>query len=174
MSGLRHSEVRGVREPSDIPHASASFDPDARLERSSAVPAQELRGFSPDERVEWNGEHHGGAYKDVFVPRRGEDVEVHHMPANEVNGLEFQDGPTISMDKPDHRLTGSCGMTTEAREYRAQQRELIEAGDFKGAIKMDIDDIHSKFGDKYDGAIQEMLDYAEGAGFIPDQEGLME
>lgn len=174
MSGLRHSEVRGVREPSDIPHASASFDPDARLERPVAAPAQELRGFSPDERVEWNGEHHGGAYKDVFVPGRGEDVEVHHMPANEVNGLEFQDGPTISMDKLDHRQTAGWGNSKEAREYRAQQRELIEAGDFKGAIKMDIDDIQSKFGDKYDGAIQEMLDYAEGAGFIPDQEGLME
>lgn len=96
------------------------------------------------------------------------------MPANEVNGLEFQDGPTISMDKLDHRQTAGWGNSKEAREYRAQQRELIEAGDFKSAIKMDIDDIHSKFGDKYDGAIQEMLDYAEGAGFIPDQEGLME
>ncbi len=38
---------------------------------------------------------------------------------------------------------------------------------------MDIDDIHNKFGDKYDGAIQEMLDYAENKGYISDQKGLL-
>ncbi|WP_269815554.1 hypothetical protein [Parvularcula mediterranea] len=38
---------------------------------------------------------------------------------------------------------------------------MIEAGDFKGAQQMDIDDIQSKFGDKYDDAIQEMRDYTD-------------
>ena len=29
------------------------------------------------------------------------------------------------------------------------------------ALQMDIDDIHEKFGDKYDDAIAEMLDYVQ-------------
>ncbi|MFC6298080.1 hypothetical protein, partial [Pseudomonas spelaei] len=31
----------------------------------------------------------------------------------------------------------------------------------KEAIQMDVDDIRSKFGDKYDKAIKQMLDYAD-------------
>ena len=38
-----------------------------------------------------------------------------------------------------------------------EQRELINAGDFMGAQQMDIDDIHSKFGNKYNKAINEGL-----------------
>ena len=49
----------------------------------------------------------------------------------------------------------------EAREYREQQKKLIEQGKFREALQMDIDDIHEKFGDKYDDAINEMLDYIE-------------
>ena len=78
------------------------------------------------------------------------------------------------MDKADHRILSSTGSSNEAKEYRARQRDLIEAGDFKGAVKMDIDDIHEKCGDKYDGALHEMLDYMEERGYISDQKGLME
>ncbi len=56
------------------------------------------------------------------------------------------------------------------------QRELIEAGDFKAALKMDIDDIlfSNKFDDaeKYNAGLHEAADYAERMGLIPDQEGL--
>lgn len=52
-------------------------------------------------------------------------------------------------------------MSREAREYREQQRELIEQGKFKEALQMDIDDIHEKFGGKYDDAIAEMLEYVD-------------
>jgi hypothetical protein len=38
---------------------------------------------------------------------------------------------------------------------------MIESGDFKGAQQMDIDDVRSKFGDKYDDAIQQMRDHTE-------------
>ena len=67
-------------------------------------------------------------------------------------------------------------MTREAKEYRERQGEFIKAGDFKSAIKMDIDDIRcsGKFEPgKYDKAIQEMLDYAESKGYISDQKGLL-
>ena len=87
--------------------------------------------------------------------------EVHHMPADNVNGLERKDGPAIRMDKEDHRETASCGNSREAREYRAHQKELIEQGKFREALEMDIDDIRGKFGDKYDDAILEMLQYVD-------------
>lgn len=170
MSPMGHSEVRGKSEIGDVKSSSGSFDPDARVEMPQAEAARGDREFSADERVE---ERQGGGYKEVFKPGRGEHTEVHHMPPNEVNGIDFQDGPCIAMDKADHRILANTGSSKEAREYRAKQRELIESGDFKGALKMDIDDIHSKCGDKYDGRIQEMLDYAESKGYISDQKGLL-
>ena len=38
---------------------------------------------------------------------------------------------------------------------------MIKDGDFKGAQQMDVNDIQSKFGDKYDKAVDQMLDYTE-------------
>lgn len=106
-------------------------------------------------------EKKGGSYGEVFKKGEGEKYEVHHMPANNVNGLELNDGPAIKMDKEDHRETGSCGNSKEAREYRAKQKEFIDQGKFREALQMDIDDIHEKFGDKYDDAISEMLKYVD-------------
>lgn len=103
----------------------------------------------------------GGSYKDVRVEGEGDKYEVHHMPADSASPLERGDGPAIKMEKEDHRQTASCGMSREAREYREQQRELIEQGKFKEALQMDIDDIHEKFGGKYDDAIAEMLEYVD-------------
>lgn len=105
-----------------------------------------------------NLEKTGGAYKDL--PAKPEH-EKHHMPSHESTDIPFNDGSCIVMDKGDHRETASCGNSKEAREYRAKQKELIESGDFDKALQMDIDDIQSKFGDKYDDAISEMKDYIE-------------
>ena len=82
-------------------------------------------------------------------------------PADSASPLERNDGPAIKMEKEDHRQTASCGNSREAREYRAQQQKLIEQGEFREALQMDIDDIRDKFGDKYDDAIAEMLKYVD-------------
>ena len=103
----------------------------------------------------------GGSYNDVKIEGEGDMYEVHHMPADSASPLERGDGPAIKMEKEDHRQTASCGMSRDAREYREQQRELIEQGKFREALQMDIDDIHEKFGDKYGDAIKEMLDYVD-------------
>ena len=97
----------------------------------------------------------GGAYSDV--PANG--GERHHMPADSVSPLSKEKGPIINMSSADHKKTASWGRSKAAQEYRARQRELINAGDFMGAQQMDIDDIHSKFGNKYNKAINEMRDY---------------
>lgn len=96
-------------------------------------------------------------------------TEVHHMPANSASELPTDDGPCIVMDYEDHRETASCGNSREAQEYRAKQKELIEQGKYREAFQMDVDDIHEKFGDKYDDAIskaEEYLDQLEKEGKI--------
>lgn len=111
----------------------------------------------------------GGSYKDVHKVGEGDLYEVHHMPADSISELSRGDGPAIKMDKEDHRETASCGTSREAREYRAKQKELIEQGKFREAVEMDINDIRDKFGDKYDNAISQMLEYVdklEGEGKI--------
>ena len=160
---------RRIGEPS-VKVPTAPFNPDERVERSRGEATRIAPEFFPDDRIV---EFHGGSYRDVYIKGLGSIVEVHHMPADEINGLERLDGPCIVMLKEDHRQTASCGMTRDAKKYREQQAEFIQTGDTKGAVKMDIEDIQCKFGNRYDGAIQEMLDYAERIGYIPDQEGLL-
>ena len=103
----------------------------------------------------------GGRYADIFRAGEGEFVEVHHIPPNCVTDIPWADGPAIRMDKADHRITASWGNTLEAMQYRNAQSKLIAEGSFREAVKMDIDDIRSKFGNKYDDEINEMLEYIE-------------
>ena len=112
----------------------------------------------------------GGTYGELKNEWRGkleaQNLQIHHMPAKDVNGLPVNDGPAIVMEEVDHRQTASCGSSLEAREYRAKQKELIDQGKFKEAMQMDIDDIHEKFGDKYDDAIAQMQEVAKEKGLI--------
>jgi uncharacterized protein YjgD (DUF1641 family) len=120
----------------------------------------------------------GGSYKDVKKGSDGETHEVHHMPSDSsYDLLNRNDGPAIKMDKADHRRTASCGSSREAREYQNKQRELIEQGKFMEALKMDIEDILEKFGDKYNDEIKEMLDYVKeliDEGVIEDPDGILD
>ncbi len=142
-----------------------SFNPDARAEISNNLANKET--FDPDARAEVSEqekiEHKGGRYKDLRDEGHGwshePPEEVHHMPADEASPLERNDGPAIAMEYEDHRETASCGNSREAREYRAKQAELIQDGKFEEAMQMDIDDIHEKFGDKYDEGIDQMKQY---------------
>ena len=99
----------------------------------------------------------GGAYNQV--PANG--GEVHHMPADSVSPLSKGKGPGIRMDTPDHYGTASWGRSKEAQAYRARQKELIDQGRFKEAQQMDIDDVRSKFGRKYEQHIRQMRKYTE-------------
>ena len=139
-----------------------TFDPDKRIDvtESKVDFASVDKGFDPDKRVE-NAEKQGGSYAEVKKHSNGETHEVHHMPADSASYLERNDGPAIKMEKADHRQTASCGSTKEAREYQATQKNLIEQGQFREALQMDMDDIRDKFGNKYDSAISEMLSYVD-------------
>lgn len=132
--------------------------PDKMLKMAEAEPlspSMKTGGTYGELKKEWSGK------LETQPPH-----EIHHMPANDVNGLKENDGPAIVMEKADHRQTASCGNSLEAREYRAKQRELIEQGKFDEAMQMDIDDIHDKFGNKYDDAIAQMKETAKEKGLI--------
>ena len=132
--------------------------------------SSQLKEGGTDELYEKDIEKQGGSYGELKKEGHGWNheppQEIHHMPADEASPLDRNDGPAIAMEYEDHRKTASCGNSREAQEYRAQQKALIEEGRFKEAIQMDIDDIQSKFGSKYDNAIQEMLEYAKSKGYI--------
>ena len=104
-----------------------------------------------------SGTKTGGAYKDV--PANG--GQVHHMPADSVSPYSKNSGPGIRMDTPDHMKTASWGRSKSAQVYRAIQKELIDKGLFREAQQMDIENVRALFGNKYDEAIQQMLEYTE-------------
>lgn len=93
-------------------------------------------------------------------------MDSHHCPARNCYRnapISDADGPAIKMDPTDHKLTASYGNSREAKAYRAQQEKFLKEGKLNEAMDMDmdIDDIRSKFGGKYDSAIKEMQDYAK-------------
>ncbi len=128
----------------------------------SAVPQQEVIQGSAG-AVAGGGEEGGadpvtgGAYRDV--PSNG--GENHHMPANSVSPYSKGSGPVINMSAEDHRQTASWGPGFAARSYRAQQQTLINNGDFLRAQQMDINDVQSKFGNKYANSIAQMMNYTQ-------------
>ncbi|MEU0074762.1 DUF6531 domain-containing protein [Streptomyces sp. NPDC006332] len=103
----------------------------------------------------------GGWYGGMTPAREGN--EINHMPAKSAYKhltdpqLTPHMGPAIRMEKPDHRNVTSTGYGQEAREWQQRQRELINAGRFDEAMKMDIDDIRRLYGAKYDQHIAEMV-----------------
>ncbi|MEU0171671.1 polymorphic toxin-type HINT domain-containing protein [Streptomyces iakyrus] len=100
------------------------------------------------------GGANGGKYGDLQPAGAGN--EINHIPANASSPLSKYSGPSIRMDYADHRAVYSTGSSLASKAWRMRQRELIDAGDFRGAMQMDVDDIRARFGNKYDGAIAEM------------------
>ncbi|WP_341405416.1 phage portal protein family protein [Luteolibacter soli] len=126
---------------------------------ASGADARKNRGGGND----GNGKQpRGGAHGKVKgVPGR----ESHHMPADSVSPIPREQGPSISMKEEHHWVTESNGSSKKAKAYRARQKALIEQGRFREAQQMDIDDVRSKFGDEYDGLMQEMQGYTTKIGF---------
>jgi len=126
------------------------------------------------------GGYYGGLRDDVIAEELEGWVEAHHIPSREAieasplyyaNGGKLDDGntPAILMDYDDHRLTASCGNEESANNYRQKQADLINAGKFLEAQKMDIDDIRRNFGKKYDHYIEQAVKHTkhlQEKGFI--------
>ena len=98
----------------------------------------------------------GGPYDKVRAGNTG--GQVHHTPAAKVTPFEYRKGPSVWMETVDHRKTASWGSSKRAEAYRAKQDALINSGKLREAIQMDIDDIRSLFGNKYDANIKQVLE----------------
>lgn len=115
----------------------------------------------------------GGSYYQVSGSNMG--GEVNYMAAySAYKGLSGSpsrsSGPAIWMEKADHRQTASWASSNAAKAYRARQSQYIRGGNWVKAIEMDIRDIQSKFGSKYNGSIKEMLTYANKRGLITNSQ----
>lgn len=101
----------------------------------------------------------GGYYRAVRKANRG--GEVNHIPAYKsyegIVPLNRDKGIAIWMTEADHRKTATWGSHSSAQKFRAEQRELINKGQFEQALLMDIKDIRSQFGSKYNKGIQQAL-----------------
>lgn len=103
--------------------------------------------------------------------------EINHVPAWDTYAaagidVSVSDGYAIVMDTKDHRGKGathetfanSTGSSDHAKGWRSMQTELLEAGNWKDAIDMEIAEYQTKFGQKYDAALSQMLDSAIADG----------
>jgi hypothetical protein len=110
----------------------------------------------------------GGKYSSVKKGGAERGQEAHHMPADAASPKGTSEGVAIQMDKGDHAQTASYDNKAGSAAYRATQKQLAASGKagYAAAMAMDVADIRSKFGDKYDGAIAQGLLYAKCMGFI--------
>ena len=104
--------------------------------------------------------YQGGAHGLMKLPP-GDGLDSHHMPSADASYLPREIGPAIKMDPADHLRTASHGSSRAAAAYRLAQKRLIDAGNFTGAFAMDVADIRSKLGNKYDGAIAQAGAYMQ-------------
>ncbi|MFD5509709.1 hypothetical protein ACFWIB_18280 [Streptomyces sp. NPDC127051] len=118
----------------------------------------------------------GGRYlglKNDKTDRNFAGTEINHIPPFSVyehlRKPTYGQGPAIQMDKQDHRgrkdssgewtdhpRVASTGSWAESKEHRADQLRLMKGKKFNAAVEKDIDDIESKFGKKYEKAIEQL------------------
>lgn len=102
-----------------------SFDPDKRIDVNQKQDIKEISEYDIDKRIENSEIEHevsGGSYSEVKKNSNGEIYEVHHMPSDTASPLDRLDGPTIKMEKEDHRQTASCGSSKDARDYQKNKK----------------------------------------------------
>ena len=97
----------------------------------------------------------------------GDGKDAHHMPADAINGIPRGKGSAIQMDPKDHQKTKSYGNDKTSRQFREEQKQLIESGNMRGAMAREIWDVRrvarerGGYAGKYNKAIQRMLEYAK-------------
>jgi hypothetical protein len=108
----------------------------------------------------------GGTHEEMTAVK-GDGLDSHHLPAKQANpSVDPKKGTAIQMDPSDHRRTASYGggPGSAQQAYRDKQKALIDAGRLDDAFLMDVHDIQSKFGNKYDEAILEAIDKLPSGG----------
>lgn len=106
----------------------------------------------------------GGQRHHCFAANAYDNTTVYKYNSSRsvVGTVNYNSGPCILMTTADHQKTASWGSSSAAVAYRAQQLNLVKQGKYLAAMQMDINDIRSKFGSRYDTAISRMWSYATG------------
>jgi hypothetical protein len=117
-------------------------------------------------RGKGTGKYRGGAHGDPkqgwgTSSPKGDDLDSHHMPPKGASPLSKSDGPAIQMDKPDHfQMPSSGGDAAEtAAAYLKRLADLISQGKWQEVMDIEIEAIRKRFENKYNEAIDEMLQY---------------
>lgn len=151
---LAGDELKALREKDDITNDSEVDYEIGALEKelaelNDALNPKPVGALDPKKPV-------GGAYKDL----EAQGGERHHVPADSANEhLTSGEGPVVRLEIADHKATSSSGSGKRAVEIRAKQTKLINEGKFMEALEMDVNELRTKFGAKYEVGIQQMLDY---------------
>lgn len=116
----------------------------------------------------------GGAYKNL----KAMGGERHHCPAAQVIGvypykIKHGDGASFRMIKNDHQNSGSWGSRTTSKKYRKKQKKYLQKGEYKKALKMDIEDIQDKYGKLYDQGLYDVWLYSSAKGYFSPKYKLM-
>ncbi|QIJ63460.1 RHS repeat-associated core domain-containing protein [Streptomyces sp. JB150] len=116
------------------------------------LPANLMANGKPyPQKMEVNHIPPKAAWKDVIEP----GFYIANKPHRK---QKVNNGPAIRMEKADHAQLNSTGSSTTAANWHATQRALINQGRITEAMRMDIDDIKTKFPEKYDQHIKEMVE----------------
>ncbi|MCW4463815.1 LysM peptidoglycan-binding domain-containing protein [Sphingomonas sp. BT-65] len=115
--------------------------------------------------------YRGGAYG--RLSSEAGVIERHHAPPKSLDFTTEYSGPAIQMDYADHLLTSShTRMGAQGALYRSELKDLIDAGNVRGAMAREVWDIRRAAvqgggsASKYNRAVQEMLDYSYGKGWL--------
>lgn len=141
--------------------------PSVSLEEALTLPGSQF-GSSRRNTTPYTGGPHSG----TKLPP-GDGLDSHHMPAKAISGLGVDPGPAIKMDPPDHHETTSNGRQgLRGERYRAGLKAMIDQGRMRDAMATEVRDVRraaqvvSNNMKKYNQAMQEMLDYAKGKGWL--------
>ncbi len=148
---LKEGAAEADRLASEAGEAVAESGADLRKLESNAPKPEPITKIDKDPPT-------GGPHRETSQPAR-DGYDSHHMPADSVTNWKKGDGPAIKMDPEDHKNTMSWGSGKDAKAYREHQKELIDQGKVMEAFQMDVDDIRSQFGNKYDDAIEQTQKY---------------
>lgn len=137
----------GVNEKTDELH---------RQQQVRITARKECRSLAKDQE----GEKYKGGSDNYMTKPAGDELDSHHMPSDAASPISRGDGPAIQMDEADHDRTASQSTQPNYLNFIQGEKDMVNQGNFLGAMQKGIDDVRGKFGNKYDSAIEQMSAYA--------------
>lgn len=167
---------RGPPRSSRVLYATEGADGRSAMSVQPGEPSISVPGALATSSNSYTGQKNtspytGGPHSETKIPP-GDGLDSHHMPAKVVSGLGTDPGPAIKMDPADHHQTSSNGKVAGSALYRANLKSMIADGRMRDAMATEVRDVRraaemvSGNMKKYNQAMQQMLAYAKGKGWL--------